>query len=307
MGWQDRDYSRTVHHPYSPGGWSGPQSAIAWIVLINVIVYVADALSDYQISGWTAARVNTIKQPWLWWQFVTYGFTHDKAFNHIFFNMLTLWLFGREIEYLYGRAEFTRLYLVLITAGGVLWSITNVISGSPDIGLVGASGAVVGIFLLFCLHFPRRTILLFFFLPVPAWVAGLFLIVPDVLGALQVSTKGQIAYSVHLTGAVLAALYYYQGWNFGRALEALGWQNLADRWHYWTRRRPRLRVRSPGDIPPPDDDDAEEDEAFEKLQREVDRILDKIAREGTESLTRQERRTMQRASQLFRERLSGKR
>ncbi|NMC20618.1 MAG: rhomboid family intramembrane serine protease [Thermogutta sp.] len=307
MGWQDRDYFRTRHTAYSSGGWSGPQSAIAWIVLINVIVYVADALTDYQIRRWTAAHVDTIKQPWLWWQFVTYGFTHEKAFDHIFFNMLTLWLFGREIEYLYGRAEFTRLYLVLITAGGVLWSVTNTISGSPDIGLVGASGGVVGIFLLFCLHFPRRTILLFFFLPVPAWVAGLFLIVPDILGALQVSTGGQIAYSVHLTGAMLAALYYHQGWNFGRMLEALGRQKIVDRWHMWTQRRPRLRVRRPQDEIFPGDDESEEDEAFEKLQREVDRILDKIAREGTESLTRQERRTMQRASQLFRERLSGKR
>ena len=85
------------------------------------------------------------------------------------------------------------------------------------------------------------------------------------------------------------------------------WQKVADRWHMWTQRRPRLRVRQPREDAFTDDDESEEDEAFEKLQREVDRILDKIAREGTESLTRQERRTMQRASQLFRERLSGKR
>jgi len=307
MGWQDRDYYRTGRSSYSPAEWSGPQSAIAWIILINIIVYVADALTDYRISPWTAAHVDTIRQPWLWWQFLTYGFTHDKAFSHIFFNMLTLWFFGREIENLYGRAEFPRLYLVLIVAGGVLWSLTNVLSGSPEFGLVGASGAVVGIFLLFCLHFPRRTILLFFFLPVPAWFAGLFLIVPDILGALQVSTDGRIAYSVHLTGAILAALYYYQGWNFGRALRAIGWEGIVDRWHMWTQRRPRLRVRRPTTDAFTEDVDDDGDGELEKLEREVDRILDKVAREGTESLTRQERRTMQRASQLFRERLSGKR
>lgn len=303
MGLYDRDY--ITRRRMTGSAWSTSQySMVAILIVINVAVYVLDSFSGQQIQRWTSCRVGTLTQPWMWWQFLTYGFTHAPSPQHIFFNMLTLFFFGRDIEYLLGRREFLRLYLFLIVVGGVVWAVINRLQGAPmEAGLVGASGAVVGIFILFCLHFPRRTILLFFVLPVPAWVAGVLLLAPDFLAALQ-NQESQIAYSVHLTGATLAALYYYQNWNFGLTWDRLGGEKLWIRIRYLFQRRPRLTVYQSRDELPEDEVDREEEE-FRKLEQEVERILEKINQQGTESLTRAERRTLERASELYRQRRHG--
>jgi len=298
MGLYDRDYilRRSTYGRFTASQYS----YVVILIVINVAVFVADALSQGRLSNLTAARVGTLTRPWLWWQFLTYGFTHSREPSHIFFNMLTLWFFGRDIEYLLGRKEFLRLYLTMVVVAGVLWSAINYLQGLPsEIALVGASGAVVGIFVLFCLHYPRRTILLFFVLPVPAWVAGVLLLAPDVLSALRNQDSG-VAYSVHLVGATLALLYYYQGWNFGQLWNRLGGLALWTRVKYLFQRRPRLRVRHP-EVEEDDEDEQYSKEAAE-LEAEVERILDKINQSGIESLTRSERRTLERASRFFRER-----
>jgi membrane associated rhomboid family serine protease len=299
MGLYDRYY---ILRRSSYGHWTASQySYVVILIVINVAIFVADALSQGRLSSLTAARVGTISRPWLWWQFLTYGFTHSPQPSHIFFNMLTLWFFGRDIEYLLGRKEFVRLYLTIVILGGIIWSAINQIQGLPaSVALVGASGAVVGIFVLFCLHYPRRTILLFFVLPVPAWVAGVLLLAPDVLSAIQNRDSG-VAYSVHLTGAAIAFLYYYQGWNFGQLWDRLGGMAIWTHVKYLFQRRPRLRVRHP-ETELDDDTEDQADPKLTELEAEVERILDKINQFGTESLTRTERRTLERASRLYRER-----
>ena len=298
MGLYDRDY---ILRRLPRGHWTaGQYSYVVILIVINVAVFVADALSQGRLSNLTAARVGTLTHPWLWWQFLTYGFTHSPQPSHVFFNMLTLWFFGRDIEYLLGRKEFLRLYLVMVILGGIIWSALNHLQGMPaSLPMVGASGAVVGIFVLFCLHYPRRTILLFFVLPVPAWVAGVLLLAPDVLSAIQ-NRDSNVAYSVHLTGAVIAFLYSYQSWNFGQLWDRMGGLAVWARIKYFFQRRPRLRVRHPE--AEPDDEDDQLDRELADLEAEVERILDKINQFGTESLTRSERRTLERASRLYRER-----
>ena len=91
--------------------------------------------------------------------------------------------------------------------------------------------------------------------------------------------SGQIAYTVHLSGAAFAFLYHRLNWNLGRLIPGkLSWRSF--------KRRPRLRLHAP----------AEEDE---DLNAEVDRILAKISQQGESSLTRKERRTLQSASRRF--------
>lgn len=281
-----------------------PTTTVGMLILINVIVYLLDGFSGYRLTQFGAARVGTLWTPWFWWQFLTYGFLHAPQLQHVLFNMLILFFFGRDVEALYGRAEFTRLYLLMIVVGGVVWAAANRLQGVVDGSqLIGASGAVVGIFVLFCLHYPHRTVLLFFVLPVPAWLAGLLLVVPDFLYAIQ-RADTNIAYSVHLTGVAVAILYYQSGWNIGKMLGVRGaggfWQRAAD----WFRRRPSLKVHDPryGDDPPEDRNKEAEDENEEKFNREVDRILEKIHQEGEESLTWRERRIMREASRRYRQR-----
>lgn len=261
---------------------------VGWLVAINVAVFVADGLlspRDHAIVELLAAKVGTLTQPWLWWQFLTYGFAHSPFpdYWHILGNMLGLWFLGRDIEQTYGPKEFLRLYLTMIVLGGVVWSATSMAQGlGAHVPLVGASGAVTGVVVLYALHFPRRMLLLFFVLPVPAWAVGVLIVVTNLSGAAGLGNE-HIAYGVHLAGVAFALAYYRFHWNLGRTFS--GWRRPD-----WFRRRPNLRVHRPNDQGLSSENDTSDEE---------DRILQKIHREGMDSLTRRERRLLEAASRRY--------
>lgn len=281
MGVYDRDYYRGNAQP----GFSlrAPQTAIGWIILINLGLWLVDAfLPQLELMKRLELQGDALTKPWLWWQMITYGFAHAREPSHVLFNMLGLFILGRDVEWTYGKREFIRLYLALLLAGGLTWSIASTITHN-SIPVVGASGAVAGIVVLYALHFPRRTLLLFFVIPMPAWVLGVLLVALDLWGALGHGDQN-VAYVVHLAGAAFAFLYFRAGWRFERlGANFGGWLHRL--------RGPRLRVRRP-------EEDSEED-----LRDEVDRILEKISREGEASLTRRERRALQDASRRYQDRL----
>ena len=283
MGIYDRDYYRTET---SGTTLRGPRTVVGWLILINVIVYLADGLltpqgSSFTIHGVLACTPETLVKPWLWWQLLTYGFAHAPYphLAHIAFNMMGLWFLGRSVEERYGRWEFLRLYLVMIVLGGAVWSATNMAVGRPADFLIGASGAVTGVVLLFAVNFPRQTLLLFFLFPVPAWLVGVMLVVGNLFGHAGYGCEG-VAYEVHLVGIAFAAAYYYFGWNLSWLGGGLSLERL--------RRRPKLRLHDPAGSA-----------KAGKIDREVDRILKKISDQGEASLTRKERRTLEAASRQY--------
>ena len=291
MGIYDRDYYRQEQ----PGpSLRGPRTVVGTLILINVAVWLiaellparTDPATGNEIGRWLtyllAAKVGSLTEPWFWWQFLSYGFAHAREPSHILFNMLGLWFLGREIESFYGRKEFLRLYLVFLVVGALVWAVLSKLDKAPDAAsVVGASGAVAGVVVLFALNFPRRTLLLFFVLPVPAWLVGVLVVAGDAYGAMNRPESG-IAYTVHLAGAAMAFLYYQFGWNFTR----LG----AGRFSLGRfKRRPKLRVHHP----------EREAGGDSELRDEVDRILAKIHRQGEASLTRKERRTLETASRQY--------
>jgi len=285
MGIYDRDYYR----PQQPGlAMRMPGTMVGRLILINVAIYVIDSLFfNHQIENLMAVQVGALAKPWLWWQFLTYGFAHSVQPEHILFNMLGLWFLGRDIEQTYGSKEFLRLYLATLVVGSVAWAGVNTLMHTPAAqAMLGASGAVAGVVVLYALHFPRRTLLLFFVLPVPAWFVGVLLVAGDMFGALGGQGETNIAYSVHLAGAGFAFLYYRFGWNFGRLLEGrFSMPKL--------RRGPKLRIHDPEEDPPRAQPDS--------LSQEVDRILEKIHKQGEASLSRKERRTLEEASRRYQE------
>ncbi len=301
MGIYDREYYRD-----EPGGFHlrKPGTIIGWIILINVIVYLADgfmttekvhtfegvavSVPSHPVNDALALHASDLARPWLWWRLLTYGFAHDSypAIGHILFNMLGLFFLGPPIEQRYGKREFLRLYLALIVFSGLIWASVALLRGvPPQVGVVGASGAVVGVVLLFALNYPRQTVYLYMLFPVPAWVIGVVIVLADLYGALNPARGMHIAVEAHLAGAALAILYWRFGWNFTRLTDKLALGKLFER-------RPRLKVHRPDDAPG-DQDAAAGDE--------IDRILEKIHREGEASLTRRERRTLQDASRRFQE------
>lgn len=296
MGIYDRDYYR----PTQRSGFSPrlPSTVVGILIAINVAVWVADQFSPAVHGGrWLsslfAANPSTLMHPWMWWQFLTAGFTHAPAnvgpgIWHIVGNMLVLFFLGRAVEDRYGPREFLRIYLATLVFANVAWCfITFLTYGLNGPGIYGASGAIAGVVVLFAFNFPNVTVLLFFVLPMPAWVCGVLVVLMDMYGAVKGGSN--VAYVAHLAGAGFAALYHLRGWNLTRLTDNL-FGNLKSPF----RRKPRLRVHMPDDEPPHPD-----------FSVEVDRILEKIYREGEASLTAKERQTLERASREYQRKGAG--
>lgn len=279
----------------------GPRSMTVTLIVINVAIYLANFLffpPNPKIPGdlgWLsdvlAASNLTLMRPWFWWQFLTCGFVHASP-GHIFFNMLGLFFLGRVVEMECGQKEYLRIYLAMIVAGSLVWAACLAIfypaavfqAKDAFFSLVGASGAVTGVTMLFILRNPHVTLMLFPIpIPVKAWVMGVLLIVINVSGA--VSMFGQTAWSVHLTGIAFAYLYFRFHWHLGNAFGR--WFSVPQ---FLT--RPKLRVHRPAD------DDSEPLD----MSEEVDRILDKIHQHGEGSLTAKERRMLEIASKEYQKR-----
>ena len=209
------------------------------------------------------------------WQFGTYMFLHG-GFNHLFWNMFSLWMFGSELATLWGRRGFLQYYFTTGIGAGLIYVLLMplVEARSAYIPLVGASGAVFGVLMAYGMLFPDRRLLLWFVIPVKArWLVvgvGLF----ELLAIWRTDSVGHLA---HLGGLLFGYLYLRGGKTW---LDALT-RGLRKR-----RAGQRFRVvkdRKPGNGAPVPRD-------------EVDRILEKISREGLDSLTPEEQDTLRRAS-----------
>jgi len=290
MGIYDREYYREDESPSLLSG----RSMVVNIIILNVLIFFVDALffSEQTAAGKVGAissalslKSNLLAAPWNCWQLITYGFVHDcGSLGHVLFNMLGLWFFGTSIEAVYGRKEFVRIYLTLVVMSGLAWVLINDVAvgsiRSDGDELIGASGGVVGIAVLYACHFPRRTINVWGVFPVMAWVLVSLYLISDLLSFFQLkSGNPTTAYSAHLAGAAFAFVYFRSGWNLGRLVpERLSLSSL--------KLKPKLRIHDP-----------ESDER--ELSRQVDRILEKIHRDGEASLTKKERKTLEEASRRY--------
>ncbi len=288
MGIYDRDYVRQERPGFH---WGGDRMMVTNLVLVNVGIYFVNLLLDGKLSEWMWLRADVFSHPSQIWRLLTYGFAHDPSdWHHIFGNMLALWFFGRDVEGIYGRREFLRIYLsllVLCALFWVAWENVPAIGGHPNAMVLGASGAVTGIVILFVIHYPRRTVLLFFVLPIPAWALGILFLANDLSGLGRRPEPGEpaVAYQVHLAGAALAFAYYASGIRLGQFIPS-GWSLGSFKF------RPKLRVHDPEPRATGGGD----------LSSQVDRILEKISQHGQDSLTDKERQTLEDASRRYQRR-----
>jgi len=284
MGIYDRDY---LQEDQRGGIWSGGRSMVVNLIIANVAIWLLGVfLPEERIVGWFGLDSDLFRRPWEFYQLLTYGFVHDGAM-HILFNMMFLFFLGREVENVYGPAEFLRIYLVSIVLAGLVWlAFTNAAMqpGEPAARLVGASGGVMAIVILFVLNFPRQLLYIWGVVPVPAWALGVFFVVGDLLGFFNPNTSGpQVANIAHLAGAGFAFVYFRTRLNLGRLVPS----RLSDLKSKLA--RPRLRIHDP-------------DKEARDLSKQVDAILEKISREGEESLTKKERKTLEQASRHYQQR-----
>ncbi len=290
MGLYERSYYQDEDRPEFGPTWN-QRSAISIIILANVAVFVFDLFAGNseqldRISRWLTLHGTDVYQPWMYWRAITYGFVHDHTnIWHIFWNMFSLWMLGRSVENHYGRAEFFRIYFVSLVVCGFGWLILNFVLAGEEQGslrLLGASGAVSCVLMLFVLNFPRVTLHVFGVLPIPAWVFGVLLIVGNLLGERGAVPGSRVAYDVHLLGIGFAVLYFLLHWRLD-VLATPG--RLIDAYQRWRLRR-RMRVYQP------QNGQSDEDE--------MDRILMKLHEQGQESLTSSERKFMEEFSKKMR-------
>ncbi|HEY3634415.1 MAG TPA: rhomboid family intramembrane serine protease [Caldimonas sp.] len=150
------------------------------------------------------------------WQVLTYAFLHG-SFNHLFFNMLGLWMFGSELEHIWGQKRFLQFYTASVIAAALTQLIVDALLHSPT-PTIGASGGLFGLLLAFAMIFPNRIILLFFVLPMKAkWLVALYGVL-ELYQGVYVMNSG-VAHFAHLGGMLggLLMLRYWRGQApFGR-------------------------------------------------------------------------------------------
>jgi membrane associated rhomboid family serine protease len=141
------------------------------------------------------------------WQLLTYMFLHG-GFFHILFNLLALWMFGGELENLWGSRRFLFYFFFCGIGAGIITVLCTVIL-TPQyqfIPVIGASGAIYGILLAFGWLFPNRLIYVYFLFPIPAKyfviIFGLIEFFSSIGGA-----GGGVSHLTHLGGLLFGILY----------------------------------------------------------------------------------------------------
>lgn len=203
------------------------------------------------------------------WQLVTHGFLHSTTYiPHVLWNMVQLFFFGTMLEGAVGSRRFLVFYFAALTCGGLLHLFVELATGSP-VPAYGASGACLGVVVAMATLRPRATVFVFF-IPVALWLLAGVIVAIDLMTAITQLTKGGsdgVAHWVHLGGALWGFLAVRLGWIHVDWLE-------------------RLRARRVV---------AQEQSRREEDLR-MDRLLDKIHREGMSSLTKAERTFLKRVS-----------
>jgi membrane associated rhomboid family serine protease len=214
-------------------GGDGLSRAIKMILIICGVVYVLQTLggSAFRVSlitsfGLTPAAVTRSLAVW---QLVTYIFLHG-GFFHILFNMFALWMFGTELERMWGTREFVRFFFICGIGAGVS---SVLVSPSSTIPIIGASGSIYGILLAYGLLFPNRELLLIpFMIPVKVKYYVMFIGGMAFLASLSGGSGGGVAHVAHLGGMIFAYFYLKRG----RTGYTLKLREVYDAW-----KRERLR------------------------------------------------------------------
>ncbi len=191
------------------------------LIVTNVVVYLAQTLlglnpllislfalwpvslaGEYGVGGAGAFQV---------WQVVTYAFLHGSPM-HLLLNMFALYMFGGEIERVWGERRYLIYYFTCVVGAALAQLAVTSGATGPVFPTLGASGGVYGLLLAFGMMFPRRIIVLIIPpIPMPAWLfVTLFGLIEIVLGV--TGTQAGVAHFAHL-GGMAAGFFVIQYWR----------------------------------------------------------------------------------------------
>jgi membrane associated rhomboid family serine protease len=223
---------------FGPGQIS---TAIKAIIGVNVVMFLATFfIPALQIQlGLVPMWVLREKRVW---QLVTYMFIHAGLF-HILFNMLALWMFGAELERIWGTRFFLKFYFITGIGAGCLTVLISLLPfGAAQqlyaSDIVGASGAVYGLLLAYAVYFPDRPIYMYFVFPIPARI--FVLIVGAIAFFSSLSESGGVANATHL-GGLLIAYVYLTMLGKGPRIRLNPWAEVKYRYVKWRLAKARKR------------------------------------------------------------------
>jgi membrane associated rhomboid family serine protease len=234
-------------------------SAVGRIIVATVAVFFLQNLVP-AINAWLALTPRLAVEHLYVWQVVTYMFLHG-GFWHLFFNLIVLYFMGNMVESVWGARRFVVYYLTCGVGGGILHILLQY-----DASVIGASGAIFGLYLAAAMLFPDSYVYLYFLVPVKVKYFVIGLAVMQLANG--IAGPAGVAYFAHM-GGMLAGLWFFRRDIARRVRFNIGprrqWKSdVADR-----RRR---------------DDESRTDN--------IDSILDKISAKGYEKLTPTEKRIL---------------
>jgi membrane associated rhomboid family serine protease len=285
---------------YRPGGGRvafggmGLTPGVKLLMIANAAVFVLQTLLGDNMAGPMGPLTrwfSFIPQNAIFglevWRFFTYMFLHG-GFLHIGLNMFILWMFGSQIEARWGQRTFMIYYLVCGLGGAIAYGLFNLAGLSSFSPMVGASGAIYGILLAYGLTFPESVILVMMIIPMKAKYAVLVFGLIELMSTAS-GSAGNVAHLAHLGGMLTGFIFLKLTIpSLSAGIGAPG--KLGGAWKRWQTKR-RMKIVKPDKKADPTNGDLPK----RGKQSEIDAILDKISREGLQSLTAEEQDILRRA------------
>ena len=187
------------------------------LLIVNVVMFVLDEMTNRALTMYLALwPLGTMSmtggaasfQPW---QVITYSFLHGNL-THIFLNMFALYMFGGELERLFGQKRYFNLYFISVISAALMQLAFAEVAGGDPYPTVGASGGVFGLLLAYAMYFPRRTLILLFPpIPLPAWLFVTIYALIELYSGVTGTSAG-VAHFAHL-GGMLGAWLLIRNWR----------------------------------------------------------------------------------------------
>jgi len=253
--------------------------AVKNIIIANLVVFLFMTL--FQTERFFLYYFGLVPQ-FVWgrgfvWQLFTYMFIHG-SFGHIFMNMFVLWMFGSEIENAWGKNEFYKFYFITGIGSGL---ITLLFSLNSSIPVVGASGAIYAVLVAFAMMYPNRLIYFYFLIPIKA---KYFVLIMGVITFFSSFTQGSggISHLTHLGGIIIGYLYLTRRGPISKIRFKMPHITIRNPFANFIRKIEKESKNT----------DINLQGTEQTMREELDRLLDKINRDGYEKLSETERRNL---------------
>ena len=308
---QDRfkNYNYRYNRPSMFGGFAFFPPVIKYLLLSNVLIFLFQyflfpsfkvgnqPLSVLFMKLFALNPIGSSVFPFYPWQLLTYMFMHG-GFFHLLLNMFALWMFGMELENIWGSKKFLSYYIICGVGAGLANLLIAPLFTEISLPTVGASGSVYGILVAFGLMFPDRPIFVYFLFPIKA---KYFVLIYIGIELLSVGSNTGIAHVAHLGGGLVGFVYLLitnsnvtSMFKFNRRSKPRSGNNSNI---YRNRYYEKYNTGSESDEVSDVDYYIEKDKDDNEVSQEkIDEILDKISKHGYKNLSEEEKRILFEAS-----------